>query len=272
MVPLFHAVEFVARGALTDPELRSALHFLVPGAIPVAEAGGAPSSVTVRFEEPPEIEAFWWAGALSGLIDPLLGNADRLVDAGGVLRFALERERALRGEMVLAEGEDAIQVAAEPRSGLAGRADGLAAARENLQRLRDEVGATGATHVVTAFLHNRGEVLLLRRSSRVRTYRGRWAGISGYLEEGDSPADRARTEIREEVGLDDATLLQAGRLFLVEDGDEAWVVHPFAFETDTRELSLDWETEEARWVPPSAMADFETVPGLPEAYAHVARD
>jgi len=41
--------------------------------------------------------------------------------------------------------------------------------------------------VVTCFLLRRAaagdEVLLLRRSQKVGTYRGRWAGVSGYLEE-----------------------------------------------------------------------------------------
>ena len=38
-------------------------------------------------------------------------------------------------------------------------------------------------HVVTCFLEHGGEIPLLRRSQRVGTYKGRWAGVSGYIEE-----------------------------------------------------------------------------------------
>ncbi|MFC6726725.1 initiation factor 2B, partial [Halobium palmae] len=37
-------------------------------------------------------------------------------------------------------------------------------------------------HVVTAFLRHRGDVLLVRRSDEVGTYRGKWGGVSGFVE------------------------------------------------------------------------------------------
>jgi hypothetical protein len=41
------------------------------------------------------------------------------------------------------------------------------------------------TEVVTAFVTRGREILVLRRSERVRTYAGRWAAVSGYLESED---------------------------------------------------------------------------------------
>jgi 8-oxo-dGTP diphosphatase len=132
-------------------------------------------------------------------------------------------------------------------------------------------------HVVTCFLLRRGEggdeVLLLRRSERVGTYRGRWAGVSGYLE-AQSPLEQAYREIEEEVGLarDGVRLLAEGEPLTVldESVDTRWTVHPFLFELDRPErVRLDWEHTESRWVRPQEVPALETVPGLAEALARV---
>jgi 8-oxo-dGTP pyrophosphatase MutT (NUDIX family) len=131
--------------------------------------------------------------------------------------------------------------------------------------------------VVTCFLLRRtaagDEVLLLRRSQQVGTYRGRWAGVSGYLEETD-PLAQAYREVEEEVGLarEEVSLLRAGEpLEVVDaDADRRWIVHPFLFEVgpDAR-VRVDWEHTEARWVRPEEVSAFETVPQLAEALMRV---
>jgi len=131
--------------------------------------------------------------------------------------------------------------------------------------------------VVTCFLLRRSpsgdEVLLLRRSQQVGTYRGRWAAVSGYLEEAD-PLAQAFREIEEEAGLapDEVTLLRAGDPLVVVDteADRRWIVHPFLFEVspDAR-VRVDWEHTEARWVQPEEVSAFETVPQLAEALTRV---
>jgi len=131
--------------------------------------------------------------------------------------------------------------------------------------------------VVTCFLLRRSpggdEVLLLRRSQQVGTYRGRWAGVSGYLEETD-PLAQGYREIEEETGLarDEVTLLRAGEPLVVEDSeaDRRWVVYPFLFEVQPdAEVRVDWEHTEARWVRPEDVSAFETVPQLSEALTRV---
>ena len=131
--------------------------------------------------------------------------------------------------------------------------------------------------VVTCFLLRRSasgdEVLLLRRSQQVGTYRGRWAGVSGYLEETD-PLGQAYREIEEEVGLasDDVSLLLAGEPLVVVDieAGRRWIVHPFLFEVSREaQVRVDWEHTEARWVRPEEVPAFETVPQLTEALMRV---
>jgi isopentenyldiphosphate isomerase len=48
---------------------------------------------------------------------------------------------------------------------------------------------------VTCFLQYEGRILLLRRSSTVRTYRGMWAGVSGSIES-STPLGQAIREIQ----------------------------------------------------------------------------
>ncbi|MDK2880975.1 MAG: 8-oxo-dGTP diphosphatase [Clostridia bacterium] len=129
-------------------------------------------------------------------------------------------------------------------------------------------------HVVTCFLEHGGEVLVLKRSSRVGSYQQRWAGISGYIEEGNTPLKQALIELREEAGLqeDGVVLVKVGLPLEVVDEKLAvkWVVHPFRFRLeDRRKIALDWEHTECRWVNPAEIRDMETVPGLQEAWERV---
>ena len=136
------------------------------------------------------------------------------------------------------------------------------------------------TSVVTSFLlstsaDGRDEVLILRRSGAVRTYRGRWAGVSGYLEREPSTAEsQARLEVKEETSLSaaDIELLRAGEPFTFEDPelDTRWTVYPFLFRVrEGASIAIDWEHTEARWVRPNALSRYRTVPRLKEALARV---
>jgi 8-oxo-dGTP diphosphatase len=131
--------------------------------------------------------------------------------------------------------------------------------------------------VVTCFLLRRSdgdeEILLLRRSQQVGTYRGRWAGVSGYIEETD-PLTQAYTEIEEETGLarEDVQLLRTGEPLEVVDAEteRLWIVHPFLFEVrEPARIRADWEHTETRWIRPEEIFQYETVPQLAETLMRV---
>lgn len=126
--------------------------------------------------------------------------------------------------------------------------------------------------VVTSFLRNRGELLLVRRSNRVGSYQGLWSGISGFLEDA-TPLQQAMREVFEETGVAGSLihLIAVGAPLEVRDYEQqmCWVVHPFLFEIDDRdEVRLDWENTEMCWVTAEQLQDFQTVPQLAEALRH----
>jgi 8-oxo-dGTP diphosphatase len=130
-------------------------------------------------------------------------------------------------------------------------------------------------HVVTCFLEHDGQIMILRRSERVGTYRGKWAGVSGYIEEGISPSEQARTEIKEEAGLDrdDVQLVREGQLLEVVDAElgRRWIVHPFRFKVlKIEKIRTDWEHTEAKWIAPEDIGRHDSVPKLREAWQSVA--
>jgi 8-oxo-dGTP diphosphatase len=130
--------------------------------------------------------------------------------------------------------------------------------------------------VVTVFLTHRSKILVLKRSRKVGTYKGHWAGVSGYLESNDASA-QALTEMAEEVGLgeDDVTLLKAGKPFEIVDRTQGrvWRVHPFLFAVhEPDKIRLDWENIEMRWILPEEIDQLKTVPALKETLERVIKD
>jgi 8-oxo-dGTP diphosphatase len=132
-----------------------------------------------------------------------------------------------------------------------------------------------STPVVTNFLlrmdGSSPRLLLVKRSGRVGSYNARWAGISGFLEQGVAPADQAYTEICEETGLQrsQVRLLTYGQVVESIDPDlhRRWLIHPFLAEVLTpAAIRLDWEAEEMRWITLAELSEYETVPRLQEAF------
>ena len=123
------------------------------------------------------------------------------------------------------------------------------------------------TKIVTSFLINSEEILLLKRSKEVKSMKELWAGISGIIENDEEPIKRAKIEIFEEVGIEESgiTLMKEGNVILIESPqyvNHQWEVYPFLFSCDSREIKLNWENSEFRWIDINEMDRFTTVPSL----------
>ena len=130
------------------------------------------------------------------------------------------------------------------------------------------------TKIVTSFLKNSEEVLILKRSEKVKSMRNLWAGISGIIEGEEKPVKRAKIEIFEEVGIIEShiTLVKAGNKILIESPqyeNHQWEVYPFLFSCNKREIKLNWENSDAKWIQIDKLNNFTTVPSLDKVLARL---
>lgn len=116
--------------------------------------------------------------------------------------------------------------------------------------------------VVTDILRFKGRILLLQRSDEVGSYRGQWAGVSGFIEEGESPEEAADRELEEEVGVKGVRRTKAAGPQRFRDGDVVWTVHAFLYDVRSDKVRMDWEHKRCEWVPPEEISRYPTVPGL----------
>jgi len=95
-----------------------------------------------------------------------------------------------------------------------------------------------------------------------------WAGISGIIERGDeTPLSRAKIEIFEEVGIkeDELKLLKSIQQLSIVSAqykNHEWNIFPFLFSTKNMEIKLNWENSEFKWIKPTELVDYKTVPDL----------
>ncbi len=120
--------------------------------------------------------------------------------------------------------------------------------------------------VVTSFLERKGKILVVRRSEKVGSFRGKWSGVSGFLE-GTDPEAHARREVDEETGIRDLQILARGSVVRSRGPDTTvYLIHPFRFAAPRGEVRLDWENVEYRWVPPEELTALDGVPKLVAVY------
>lgn len=126
--------------------------------------------------------------------------------------------------------------------------------------------------VATCLLTNdNGKLLILKRSNAVRTYKGLWGGVAGYIEENEEPYETAIKEIREEVGLEKDKISLIKQLDPIEFTDSYdgkvydWKIFSFLFKIEKKsKIIIDWEHLEYRWIPPLEIEKYDTVPYLKE--------
>ncbi len=132
--------------------------------------------------------------------------------------------------------------------------------------------------IVTCLLVHHDKLLILKRSEKVRTYRGMWGGVAGYVEPDEYPVDTAYKEIKEEVGLDpdEVTLIKEGVPFSFIDEYQGetynWTVYPFVFQVEKKDkIQIDWEHSECAWISPQEISHYTTVPHLKDVVSNTLR-
>jgi 8-oxo-dGTP pyrophosphatase MutT (NUDIX family) len=124
-----------------------------------------------------------------------------------------------------------------------------------------------STKIVTSFIRDNEKLLILKRSDKVKSMKGLWAGISGIIEKNEEPLKRAKIEIFEEVGIteDLITLVKTSeemRINSPQYENHEWEIFPFLFEAKNPTIKLNWENSEFKWINIEELENYETVPSL----------
>jgi 8-oxo-dGTP pyrophosphatase MutT (NUDIX family) len=124
-----------------------------------------------------------------------------------------------------------------------------------------------STKIVTSFIQDDQKLLILRRSNKVKTMKGLWAGISGIIEKNEVPLIRAKIEIFEETGIseDKIKLVKNAEKLRVNSPqyeNHEWEIFPFLFEAKNPDIKLNWENSEYAWISIDELKNYNTVPSL----------
>ena len=124
-----------------------------------------------------------------------------------------------------------------------------------------------STKIVTSFIKDNSKLLILKRSDKVKSMKGLWAGISGIIENNEEPLSRAKIEIFEEVGITEEkiTLVKAAeemRVISPQYKNHEWEIFPFLFEATNPTVKLNWENSDFKWIDIKELETYETVPSL----------
>lgn len=124
-----------------------------------------------------------------------------------------------------------------------------------------------STKIVTSFVTNKESFLLLKRSKKVKTMKGLWSGVSGIIEKNETPLTRAKTEIFEELGINEKELVLVKRSKKIRIAspqykNHEWIVFPFLFSVKKPKINLNWENSDYRWISADDIIKYKTVPSL----------
>ena len=124
-----------------------------------------------------------------------------------------------------------------------------------------------STKIVTSFIKDNEKLLILKRSDKVKSMKGLWAGISGIIEKNEAPLKREKIEIFEEVGKieDKITLVRSAKEMRINSPqyeNHEWEIFPFLFKAKNPIIKLNWENSEFKWINKEELENYDTVPGL----------
>ena len=125
-----------------------------------------------------------------------------------------------------------------------------------------------STNIVTSFIKDDDNILILKRSNKVKSMKCLWAGVSGIIERDDiTPLDRAKTEIFEETGINENEIellksIEQIKIKSAQYKNHEWNIFPFLFKAKNPKVKLNWENSDYNWIKPNEIKNYETVPEL----------
>jgi 8-oxo-dGTP diphosphatase len=121
--------------------------------------------------------------------------------------------------------------------------------------------------VITCFVMYNGKLLLLKRSDKVSTYKGKWSVVAGYIDEDVDLKEKALSEVNEELGIrkEDAEPIKMGEFHEVIDDTikKTWLIYPFLLKLKKApKIVIDFEHTEFKWINPEDIGKYDVDIGL----------
>ncbi len=121
--------------------------------------------------------------------------------------------------------------------------------------------------VLTCFVKYQDKILLLKRSGKVRVYKGLWNTVAGYIDELCPVKNKALTELKEELGIAEDMIRQVKQGMPYEFHDKnarkTWIIFPFLVDLKKKPaIKLDWEHTEFKWIKLGQINRYNIVPNL----------
>lgn len=121
--------------------------------------------------------------------------------------------------------------------------------------------------VINVVVQYQNKILLLKRSEKVNSYKGKWNTLGGYLDEVKPVREKVEEELGEELKINnlEKTKFSYGEIYEFHDKEigKTWIIQPVLVEFARRpNIKLDWEHTDARWIFPKEITKFDCVPKI----------
>lgn len=132
---------------------------------------------------------------------------------------------------------------------------------------RIDYSSSDKAPVLTCFVKYQDKILLLKRSGKVRVYKGLWNTVAGYIDELCSVGNKALAELKEELGITEDMIRQMKQgtpyEFYDKDVRKTWIIFPLLADLKKKlAIKLDWEHTEFKWIKPDQINEYSIVPNL----------
>jgi len=116
--------------------------------------------------------------------------------------------------------------------------------------------------VVAAVVDDADRVLLLRRTWDRTHAAGKWHVLAGHIEEGETPEETLKRELKEELDVSEFEILTRSEPYVDAHGDEAFHVHVFKVLIHQQITVNPDKHDQSIWVEPKNIKHYDTMPYL----------
>lgn len=119
--------------------------------------------------------------------------------------------------------------------------------------------------VAIGLIRNDGRYLVLQRSESSSSS-GKWCFPGGKIEQNETSEEAVLREISEETGLE-TDIVRRSDTFETEAELGIWKIHPFLLKTYSRNVELNYEHSDFRWIEIKELEDLNNLGDMraPEA-------